>query len=215
MLRDHRGYDPGALEIADIVAGRFGTAPYYSTVTRLLVDLNRSPGNPRRFSAMSRRLTASSKKSVMDGYYWPYRLSVEAEINRILRGGENVLHLSVHTFTPVLGEKVRSADIGLLYDSARRGETLFCRRWKRSLLCLNPSLNVRLNYPYSGSSDGFTTYLRSVYNYECYLGVELEVNQKYVVGGLKRRQRLMHAIVDSLSSCLEESWQATGERLED
>lgn len=42
----------------------------------------------------------------------------------------------------------------------------------------NPQLNVRFNYTYLGKPDGFTTYLRKQFDKD-YLGVELEVNQKY------------------------------------
>jgi predicted N-formylglutamate amidohydrolase len=198
ILRSHRGYDIGALELADLIAARFGAAPYSSTVTRLLVDLNRSSGNPGLFSEISCRLTAREKESVMDEYYRPYRRKVESEIGRLCRGGERVLHLSVHTFTPVLDGKVRFADIGLLYDPARRGEGLFCRRWKLAFGDGDPSLKVRLNYPYSGRSDGFTTHLRSFFGEEVYLGIELEVNQKYALAERKRWIEIQRIIADSL-----------------
>jgi predicted N-formylglutamate amidohydrolase len=198
MLRSHRGYDIGAQELAEVVAGLPGTIPYSSTVTRLLVDLNRSSGKPGLFSEISRRLTAPEKESVMDEYYRPYRRKVESEIGRLCMGGEKVIHLSVHTFTPVLDGKVRLADMGLLYDPARRGEGLFCRRWRRALRDEDPSLKVRLNYPYSGRSDGFTTHLRSLFGEEVYLGIELEVNQKYAVGERKRWIEIQRIIADSL-----------------
>jgi hypothetical protein len=38
---------------------------------------------------------------------------------------------------------------------------------------------VRYNYPYLGKMDGFTTYLRKQF-ISNYIGIELEVNQKYV-----------------------------------
>lgn len=204
MLRSHRGYDAGALELANFVSEGFGTVPHSSTVTRLLVDLNRSPENPRRFSEISRRLPASGKKSVMDTYYWPYRSEIQSEIGRLVRGGENVLHLSVHTFTPVLDGKKRFADIGLLYNPQRRLESLFCRRWKRQLGQVAPPLRVRLNYPYSGQSDGFTTYLRCFFDEQVYWGIELEVNQRFALGRAERWIQVKRAIVNSLILTLEE-----------
>jgi hypothetical protein len=36
---------------------------------------------------------------------------------------------------------------------------------------------VRRNYPYRGTADGFTTYLRRQFSARKYLGIELEVNQ--------------------------------------
>jgi predicted N-formylglutamate amidohydrolase len=209
MLRSHRGYDVGAMELAGTVAKRFGAVPFSSTVTRLLVDVNRSPDNPARFSEVSRVLTASEKKSVMNNHYWPWRQEVESEIGRLCRTGKKVLHLSVHTFTPVLDEKVRSADAGLLYDPARKGEGLFCRRWKRRLQDLQPSLNVRLNYPYAGKSDGFTTHLRSLFMEKFYLGIEIEVNQKYALRRPGRWKEIQRAIVNSLDLTLKEYERST------
>ena len=43
----------------------------------------------------------------------------------------------------------------------------------------NPELKIRFNYPYLGKADGFTTYLRKIFP-ENYIGIELEVNQKFV-----------------------------------
>lgn len=151
----------------------------------------------------------------MARYYWPYRVDVEAVIGRLCKGGAGVLHLSVHTFTPVLGGKVRLADVGLLYDPGRRRENLFCSRWKRALRDLDASLNVRRNYPYSGRADGFTAYLRSVYGAEFYLGIELEVNQKFVLGRRKKWHELSNLIASSLASSLGESeatWRYAGKR---
>lgn len=203
MLHSHRGYDDGALELAALVAGRFRSLPYAAVITRLLVDLNRSSGNPRRFSEISRRLTAPEREEVMDSYYWPYRREVESRVARLCGEGRSVLHLSVHTFTPLLDSKVRSADIGLLYDPSRRRESLFCRRWKTRITDANNTLKVRFNYPYSGISDGFTTHLRSLFGDEVYLGIELEVNQKYVRGRSTLWGKVQRVIVESLAATLE------------
>ncbi len=210
MLRSHKGYDIGALELADLFAESFGVVAHSSTVTRLLVDLNRSPGNRELFSGISRRLAAAQKEVVMREYYRPYRRDVESEIARLCRGGKRTLHLSVHTFTPVLDGKVRFADVGLLYDPARRGEGLFCRRWKHALAGRDPSLNVRLNYPYAGRSDGFTTYLRSVFGEESYLGIEVEVSQKYALGERRRWREIRRIIVRSLALTIDEFHKEDG-----
>lgn len=203
MLRSHRGYDIGALDLAVSIGEKFGAVPCFSAVTRLLVDLNRSPENPRRFSGISRGLPVPGKESIMRTYYWPYRREVESHIRHLCRAWGNVLHLSVHTFTPVLDEKERLADIGLLYDPSRGLESLFCRDWKRNLGRENPGFRVRLNYPYSGKSDGFTTYLRSVFG-KGYLGIELEVNQKYALGRRAKWLQLQEEIVNSLALTIEE-----------
>ncbi|NJW55731.1 N-formylglutamate amidohydrolase, partial [Salinimicrobium sp. CDJ15-91] len=95
-------------------------------------------------------------------------------------GGE-VLHISVHTFTPELEGEVRTADVGLLFDPAREEEADFCKRFQKSLFKQDKELQVKFNYPYLGIDDGFTTYLRQKFPKQ-YLGIELEVNQKFIKG---------------------------------
>jgi predicted N-formylglutamate amidohydrolase len=203
ILRSHRGYDIGAPVLADLLAVRFGVAAHLSTVTRLLVDLNRSARNPRRFSEISRRLTPRQKDAVMEEYYHPYRRKIESEIGRLCSRGKGILHLSVHTFTPVLEGRMRFADIGLLYDPSRRREALFCRKWKLAFRVEDPTLKVRLNYPYSGKSDGFTTHLRALFGAEVYLGIEIEVNQKFALGEGNRWLGVQRIILDSITSTLD------------
>ena len=47
QLASHRGYDPGALVMGRALAAAFAAPLVVSTVSRLLVDLNRSVGHPR------------------------------------------------------------------------------------------------------------------------------------------------------------------------
>ena len=94
--------------------------------------------------------------------------------------GRRVIHISSHSFTPVLDGEVRRADVGLLYDPRRRGEVELCARWKAALCAIAPALAVRRNYPYAGKGDGLTSYLRTRFPPGAYVGIELEVNQAIV-----------------------------------
>lgn len=179
VLNSHRGYDPGSLdlfrwlqEIADF--SRF------NTISRLLVEVNRSQGHPQLFSEFSRNLSNEEKKDILDLYYFPYRNSVESKIAEFLANGKKVVHLSVHSFTPELNGEVRQTDVGLLYDPKRLAEQEFCRQLKKQLGQQDKFLNVRFNYPYLGKADGFTTYLRKKFP-KNYLGIEIEINQKSAV----------------------------------
>ncbi|MEN6493731.1 MAG: N-formylglutamate amidohydrolase [Thermoguttaceae bacterium] len=182
LLATHRGYDAGALELARAFSRRLDAPLVYSTTTRLLVDLNRSPGHRRLFSEFTRDLDSAAKAAILAAHYTPYRQRVEALVAEAVGRGDQVLHLSVHSFTPALDGEVRNADIGLLYDPARRGERPFCHRWRSSLTTLRPGLRVRCNYPYRGVSDGLVTSLRRRFRPNRYLGIELEVNQLWPLG---------------------------------
>lgn len=179
ILNSHRGYDPGAL---DLFSEFLQTADFerFQKVSRLLVELNRSLHHPQLFSEFTRDLSEADKKDLLKHYYFPYRNEVEAVIANYIQTGEKVVHLSIHTFTPELHGQVRKADIGLLYDPKRHLEKIFCRNLKEQLRGQDPDLRVRLNYPYRGTADGFTTYLRKKFDRN-YAGIEIEVNQKYVV----------------------------------
>src|SRR4029079_2082622 len=104
------------------------------------------------------------------------------------------------SFTPVMNGEVRSADIGLLYDSRRKREGELCARWLAALRRADPGLRVRCNYPYLGKADGLATALRKRYPQSRYIGVELEINQALVCArGWKRFQQ---HVVDSLRETL-------------
>jgi predicted N-formylglutamate amidohydrolase len=88
-----------------------------------------------------------------------------------------VIHIAVHSFTPVLDDVVRDADIGILYDPARTSERTLAMAWKRMF---DPALRVRCNVPYRGASDGLATALRKRWPASRYMGFELEINQRIV-----------------------------------
>jgi len=90
-----------------------------------------------------------------------------------------VLHIATHSFTPILKDIERNADIGFLYNPERFNEKLISNEWKRCVRELS-GLRVRFNYPYRGKPDGLTAHFRKLYPDDRYLGVELEVNQKFV-----------------------------------
>lgn len=179
VLVSHRGWDPGALCAFRRIAARLADASWYSEVTRLLVDLNRSEGHPRLFSEYTRGLPPSAREEILERHYRPWRRRAEACIARWRTAGEEVVHVSVHSFTPALDGRSRNADVGLLYDPSRAAERVLCEAWRHALRELDPGLRVRLNYPYRGTADGFTRFLRGRFD-QGYAGIELELNQALV-----------------------------------
>jgi predicted N-formylglutamate amidohydrolase len=181
-LRSHRGWDPGALVLARSLARALRAPLHAATISRLVVDLNRSPHHPRLFSGITRRCDGAARDAIIARHYRPYRDAVERAIAATVRDGRAVLHLSIHSFTPWLAGRPRRADIGLLYDPARRREAAFARRLRDALRRRLPGLRVRRNYPYRGTDDGLTTWLRHRYGGAAYAGIELELNQALVAG---------------------------------
>lgn len=197
VLKTHRGHDIGALELAKDISSAVDAPLYFSTTTRLLVDLNRSLRHPSLFSEVTRKLGAIERQRILDVHYRPYRNDVEAAITELAHSSR-ILHLSIHTFTPVLNGNVRKADVGLLYDPSRRGEREFCDAGVVALSTRDPSLVVRRNYPYRGTADGFVTYLRRKLPAQRYAGIELEVNQKFPIAGGSRWRKVRLILAASL-----------------
>ena len=202
ILESHRSYDPGALALARDFAATFGAELVYSTTSRLLVELNRSPGHRALFSDMTRSLPPEERAKLLERYYFPYRECVEAQVRDAVAAGERVLHISCHSFTPRLDGDVRRADLGLLYDPRRRAEAKFCSTWQKTLRAADPRLVVRRNYPYRGYADGLTTALRKRYPDPTYAGVEIEVNQKFPLGDAAGWRALRQVLVAALARAL-------------
>lgn len=201
LLAGHEGWDIGAGDLARFLARRLGAPLHLGTVTRLLVDLNRSPGNRSRLSRFTRGLAPEDRERLLADYYEPYRRAAAACMERAARDGP-VLHLSVHSFTPVMRGRPRTADVGLLFDPDRAAESTLARAWQRELRGEH-NLRVRLNYPYRGTQDGFTSFLRRRHPGSRYAGLELEVNQ-----GLAHDGRFPAGLASALASSLSRALTA-------
>lgn len=196
ILASHRGFDLGALPIAKKIAAHFQAPLFYSETTRLLVELNRSLKSRFLFSRYTEMLPQLEKNKIVAQYYLPYRKKVEDAIRDLIKKKRKVLHLSIHSFTPVLDGDKRDADIGLLYDPSKELEKQFCARLGRWLKSTT-DFRVRYNYPYRGISDGFTTCLRTCFSPEDYLGIEIELNQRLAVD-LKAALALSHKLIQAI-----------------
>lgn len=200
-LNSHRGYDPGTLELAGQFSRELKAPLFHSSISRLLVELNRSLGHRQLFSEWTRGLSPDERQKLIDDFYRPYHDEVEGRIalDAVIRP---VLHVSVHSFTPVLNGKRRSTEIGLLFDPTRQFESAFCRCWKRTIQTLCPGRVVHFNRPYRGTSDGLTVALRRRFPDLQYAGIELEVNQKFV-GDPSEWKSLQTQLAQSLRTVLK------------
>ncbi len=202
LLHSHRGWDPGALVLARQMALALAAPLFAATTTRLLVDLNRSLGHQQLFSSFSRRLSGAQRQHIVAAHYRPHRNAVEGGIARAISACGAVVHVASHSFTPVLDGVQRRADVAWLYDPRRAAETLFARRWMQAFAVRAPGLQLRRNYPYQGRSDGLTALLRKRFTDAAYVGIELEVNQRFVASGGAPWQALRSALVASLAAAL-------------
>ncbi len=191
----HRAYDIGALKVfrklVKFAKPEFSCEGKFS---RLFVDLNRTITNKSAFSEYYGELETSDKaaaekvKTEATAYWKEYRANVERFVTQnIGKGskaagnkGATIVHLGIHSFTPVLNGKPRNTDIGILYDPTRPQERAYANVIKDEIKRLYPHMKVRFNYPYKGTSDGLTTSLRKKFGPR-YVGIEIEMNQKFFI----------------------------------
>jgi predicted N-formylglutamate amidohydrolase len=139
---------------------------------------------------------------LLQSYYAAHRRSVEERIAAARLRRHKVVHISVHSFAPVLDGRRRMVDVGVLYDPSRPSERLFSGRWRDLLQEQAPLLRVRLNQPYRGAADGFTTALRRKWAAGEYTGIELEINQALLNGSARARRRIDRLISGTLGKAI-------------
>jgi predicted N-formylglutamate amidohydrolase len=195
FLDSHRGYDPGALELARELAAATGAPLFHSSVSRLLVELNRPLGHPQLFYL---DLPEADRDRLLRRYYSPYWRAIETAIRR---AGRRALHLSVHSFTPRFRGVTRSTDVGLLFDPRRPGEAAFCRAWRKAL---GTGFRVRENDPYAGVHPSVVQSMRERFGPRRYVGIQVELNQKYPRRGGRRWHALRAHLVRSFLATMHQ-----------
>ena len=151
-LKTHWGYDIGAATVAREIIRQSGSAGVFARFSRLVCDPNRSTDHPdwiRRSVeghplTFNRRLDANECKRRRSSYYEPYHDAVDRILDERLKCGGDVLLLSVHSFTPVLGNERRDMEIGVLFDRYAAVATRLAE------LLRDEDFKTELNQPYSG-----------------------------------------------------------------
>ena len=197
ILKTHRGYDIGIAMIAERMREKLQCPLCEYTWTRLLIEPNRTrPGS--LFSEFSKTLDAAARQHLFDTYYLPYRCRLESLIRQHCQAGKT-LHLSLHSFTPVLDGRRRNADIGILYDPLRKQEQQFARVLQKYLQT-HSDFRIRRNYPYAGCADGMTTWLRKKNPSTKYLGIEIEINQAVLTSQAIDQNKLIALLANGTKS---------------
>jgi len=204
LLGSHRGWDLGSAELGRALARRHGWELIVATTTRLLVDLNRSEGSPTLFSSRTRRLPRAERHRLLRELYHPHRDRVVGAVRAGIALRGRVVHVGVHTFTPVWNGRRRRVEIGLLHDPAAPAERALVERWLPELRAVLPDLRVVRNRPYRGWTDGLVNHLRGRFPAESYAGIELEVSRGLAEGPRPRWRALQRTLGDTLASALRQ-----------
>ena len=198
-LQGHRSWDAGALPAAKHLARATGSRLISSPISRLVVDVNRSPHHRQLFSKYSKGLSDPIRGQLLDRYYHPYRRQVETAISRALRIEPYVIHIAVHSFASVVHGEPRRTDVGLLYDPRRQEEMDLCLDWADAIYEGLPMIRVRRNYPRRGTTDSLVKSMRHQFASDRYLGIELYLNQAWCARRVHARRHVFAGLAATLA----------------
>lgn len=203
VLKTHRALDIGALAIARDLKKILKAPLEFSRISRLIVDLNRFLHSPTLFSEFTQPLTDSQKSSILNKYYLPHWNKVGKRLHK--HSKNKIFHIAVHSMTNQLHGKVRPMQIALLYDSQRKSEKEFARIWIQQLRIEFPHMKLARNNPYKGGSEGLTTFFRTQYSEKNYLGIEIELNQKFLksLKTSSQRKKFSYQLAASLDRAID------------
>ena len=181
-LEDHWGWDIGAERLVRSMVDQEDAYAVMSRYSRLLCDVNRSlqqdelvrshvMGEPIGFN---RQLGEEGISERVERYHEPYHEAVDRHLGEVAEENPELFLISVHTFTPVLGDEVRDMEIGLLFDEGQEPYVYDIHESIRQ-----EEFRVALNEPYSGKNDLIYSVERHGSNHGVRF-VELEVRNDLV-----------------------------------
>jgi predicted N-formylglutamate amidohydrolase len=205
VLKTHRALDIGALPIAFDMQKFLKTPLIFSTVSRLIVDLNRDLLNPTLFSEFTASLDDAGRKKIIHTYYRPHWRKLSRTFQALAAKKHQVIHIGVHSMTDNFNGQERPMQLALLYNPQRKKEKTFAKIWIEELREEFPRYKITRNNPYEGKNGGVTGFFRKIYDEKTYIGLEIELNQALATSfsGQKERQQFSAKLALSLNRAVE------------
>ncbi len=180
-LDTHWGWDPGAADVTRALIAHKKCVAILSRFSRLICDPNRHieewdwileevEGHRLTFN---QDVTESERQRRRMTYHEPYHDEIDACLDERLARGGDVLLLSVHSFTPVLGDDIRPMEMGVLFDRFDPVAQRFAGHLREQ------GFVTALNAPYNGKEGA----IYSAGRHGCKHGViylELEIRQDII-----------------------------------
>jgi predicted N-formylglutamate amidohydrolase len=150
----HVAWDPGALSVSHLLSDLLDAPLVASTVSRLVVDCNRTLSAPDLIAARSEAtdipgnlgLTETERLERIKLYYEPFHQAIRNLLDA--RAATNPVLVTVHSFTPTYHGIHRPWPIGLIPGE----EEKFARALFEALKGEDETLNVGWNLPYASIS---------------------------------------------------------------
>ena len=160
-LSQHIAWDIGAAQVTRLLAARLDASAILAGYSRLVIDCNRSPGDPTSIAEVSdgifipgnRNLDDAAAESRLNEVFWPYHHAITRMLAHRWRHGQGRAPalVAIHSFTPVMSGFRRPWQFGVLWNRDPRLALPLLAR-----LRAEPDLCVGDNEPYSGREVGFT-----------------------------------------------------------
>lgn len=160
-LSQHIAWDIGAARVTELLAIRLGAPAVLAGYSRLVIDCNRSPGDPTSIVEISDGITIVGNRDLDDAtadarlheIFWPYHHAVTHLLAHRWRhgNGQAPALIAIHSFTPVMNGFQRPWHLGVLWNRDPRLALPIL-----ATLRADPALCVGDNEPYSGREVGFT-----------------------------------------------------------
>ena len=160
-LAQHIAWDIGAAQVTRLLAARLDAPAVLAGYSRLVIDCNRSPGDPASMAGISDGIVIPGNQAIDDTAaeqrlneaFWPYHHAITQVLARRWRHdrGHAPALIAIHSFTPTMNGFARPWHIGVLWNrDPRLAAPLLAQLRANSELCVGD------NQPYSGREVGFT-----------------------------------------------------------
>jgi predicted N-formylglutamate amidohydrolase len=180
----HIAYDPGAFEVASLLAEHLQCPLLASQFSRLLIEPNRGLDDPTLVMKLSdgsiipgnRRVDPYQDKAAWQSriarFYQPYDDAIGAAIERAQAQGVAPIILSIHSFTPIWRGTARPWQASVLWDKDPRVADLMGR-----FMADFEGLVFGDNEPYTGRRAGETLHRHATKNGLAHAIVELRQDE--------------------------------------
>lgn len=205
---EHIAWDIGAGELTRQLALQLEAPAILCSWSRLVIDCNRRLDHPDAFITVSdgipvpanARLAEADRRWRIKTIFEPYHAAIAARLDAMAAGGSPPALVSVHSFTPLLGEQARPWHAGVLWDQDGR-LALPLLEQLRSV----EGLHVGDNEPYSGRHPtDYTVHVHGVRRHIPHVALEVRQDLLATAEGIEYWTRLLtRALVITLERALE------------